>query len=332
MKNKFEMGSGSGVDAGVMEATETSPEADIEAGQNHEGAEKISSKIAMKFFRHDEKESAIPGEPAKPDEEVRLTQKGRIHAKAQATLENIRQAVAFGSPRKRAQETAALHMAGAQDNITGLEDLDELKYKLTPVPAVEGVTVGSKLMVDQRLNFILEGDSEYSKAANKAFTEGRLMKFLVEESDVLATETGDVVNSTYTKMAASIASVVEKYLMIAPRFDKLVETSPKGYENEMQRFFGTHQSIGESFLAKIIEKTDGVEERDRFVKALKNKGFGFSEGFEIDIVTPENGGEAKIHVSYKKDAEEKNGEVVNEGFLIDKDVPLELVHEIAEGK
>ena len=55
----------------------------------------------------------------------------------------------------------------------------------------------------------------------------------------------------------------------------------------------------ESFLAKLIEKTKGIKERDRFVQALNNQGFDYAEGFDVEIRNKESG-EPIIHISYKK--------------------------------
>ena len=61
--------------------------------------EKYSSKIELRFFRHDEKGI----DSSKTDKDIELTNTGRMHAKNQAKETNLTQAVAFGSPRLRAQ-------------------------------------------------------------------------------------------------------------------------------------------------------------------------------------------------------------------------------------
>ena len=74
----------------------------------------------------------------------------------------------------------------------------------------------------------------------------------------------------------------------------------------------------ESFLAKVIEKTMGIKERDNFVKALNDQGFDYAEGFEIDIKNKELG-EPTIHLLYKK---EKEGKTI---FEFDEDLPKEII-------
>ena len=275
-----------------------------------ESIEEVSSQIDLRFFRHDEKEN----DKSKSDEEIRLTPAGREHAKAQAEEVNLAQSVAFGSPRKRTQETAGLVMAGAQDEITGKESLEDLKEKID-----SEVGYGSKINVDQRLNFILDANNEYVKQATEAFKAGELIKFLVEKSDQLAKETGDDRSSTYSSMAASIAQIIKKYMGVAPRWDELVKDESKKYESKLERFFGTHQSIQESFLAKVLELTKGEEARNEFIQVVKNKGFDYAEGFEVEILTKNGSVEPVVHIKYKKG-----------DFEIDEDVSIELINQIAE--
>ena len=273
-----------------------------------------TSKIALKFFRHSIKENA----PEKTDLEVSLTPAGRMLAKNQASSEtNIAQSVAFGSPRVRTQETAGLVMAGGQDEITGTETLEELRGKLDA-----GLGSGTKIGVDDRLDFLLDDKSDYGKIFFNAYREGRYLQFIVQESDQKSAELQDAASDTYSRMASRIASLVKKYITIAPRFDALVADPEKNYTNTMERFLGTHQGVAESFLAKVIEKMRGVAERDRLVVALGNKGFDFTEGFEFDIQSLANG-ERKLHLSFKK---EKEG---SESFVFDEDVPMEVVDAMA---
>ncbi len=151
------------------------------------------------------------------------------------------------------------------------------------------------------------------------------MEFIVEKSDGLAKEFGDEKGDTYSRMAGRIAEIIEKYIKIAPRWNELVQDEEKDYKETLKRYFGTHQGVVETFLAKVIEKTKGVEERNAFVVALDKQGFGFAEGINIKIKTINN--EQVIEVSYKK---EKDGKVIFEHNEI---VPKEVIDQIIlEGK
>lgn len=300
--------------------------------QNFEKIEQIkdyTSKIELIFMRHDEKESdeitawwkrmmGIKGKK-KSDEEVRLTPEGKMHAKEKAEQDDIGQSMAFGSPRKRTQETAGLVMSGQSEEITGTETLEELKEKLDKDLSLKS---GSKIRVDDRLNFEVDFTSNYGKKAIEAAKSGKYLKFLVEESDYLAKKEKDDKSSTYIKQAQGIASIIQKYYGIAPHFNELVKDKDKNYEDAMKRFLGSHQGVSESFLAKLIEKTKGKEERDKFVQVLNNQGFDYAEGFDVEIKNKELG-EPTIHISYKKENEEKTIFEYDED--IDKDVLLKIV-------
>jgi broad specificity phosphatase PhoE len=287
--------------------------------QNFENAEQIkdyTSKIELIFRRHDEKEK----DDTKSDEEVRLTSDGKMHAKNKAEQDDISQSMAFGSSRKRSQETAGLIMSGKLEEITGTETLEELKEKLDKDLSLKS---GSKIRTDERLNIEADFTSNYVKKAIEAIKKGEYLKFLVEDSDRLAKEENDDKSSTYTRQFRAIASIVKKYYDIAPRFNELVQDGDKNYEDTMKRFLGSHQGVLESFLAKVIENTKGVEERDNFVKALNNQGFDYAEGFDVDIKNKESG-EPTIHLSYKK---EKDGKMF---FEFDEDVDKEVLLRMTE--
>jgi len=289
-----------------------------------ESVPEFSSKIDLRFFRHDKKEST----KTKEDKDILLAPEGRLHAKERASLTDLGQAIAFSSPRKRTAETAGFVMAGKAGEITGTETLEELKAKIH-----EGIKHGSKLREDERLDFMLDEKTPYGDAATKAFGEGRFLKFLVEESDRLAEENNDTENSTYSSMARSVAEIVKKYIGIAPRWDELVNNEDKRanpfkkYDKVLHRLFATHQTIQESFLAKTIELTKGPEERDRFVAALDNQGVGFSEGFHLEIITESSQTEPTIHITYKKE-----GATEEKSFDFDETISAEVLEEIAQGE
>jgi hypothetical protein len=285
----------------------------FEQPKNIENAAEFSSKINLRFFRHDEKES----DPQKTDHDIELTPKGRMHAKEQATETKLAQSVAFGSPRRRTQETAGFIMAGQSEDITGEESFNELKEKVD-----KDLGYGTKIAIDPKLNFDMEADNEYVKEATSAFKKGELMKFIVEKSDELAKESGDDKSSTYSRMAASIASIIKKYIGVAPRWNELANDETKKYDPTMNRFFSTHQGMQESFLAKVIELSKGVEERDRFIQAIKNKGFDYAEGFQAEIIT-KDASEPMIHISFKKE-----GGSQEETFKFDEIVSMETLERI----
>jgi hypothetical protein len=269
-----------------------------------ENREQYSSKIELRFFRHGEKKE----EEEKYDHEIGLTEKAKERAMEKSQTKNIKQSVAFGSKRTRAQEQAGFEMAGGQEEITGKESLEELKEKLN-----KDLKVGSKLGIDKKLDFDADWESPYGQQLDAAED---FLSFLIEKSDRLAQELGDKNSFTYSRGAANVANIIDKYLKIAPIWDKLIQEKQKKYTDTLERFLGSHQGVGESFLAKAIEKTKGKQERSKFVQALDNEGFDYAEGFDIEILN--KGTETpKIYIMYKK------GE-----FEFDEIVPKEIIDEI----
>lgn len=277
--------------------------------ENKEMQEQITSIIDLRIFRHAEKES----DKNKTDEEIELTETGKKQAVEKSDDKDISQSVAFGSPRKRTQQTAGLVMGSKLEDITGDESIDELKEKLD-----KELKVGSKIGIDKRLDFNIDFSTDFGKKVLEAVKNGEYLKFLVEQSDSFAESFKNADTETYSGMAGRVAKIVKKYFAIAPRWDKLAQDESKDYENTLKRFFGTHQGIGESFLAKIIEQTKGKAERDAFVSALGNQGFDFAEGFDVKIETID-GKTQNVHISYKK---EKDGQVI---FEYDEIIPLEII-------
>ena len=277
-----------------------------------ERAERVTSRIELHFVRHGEKEN----DKTKPDEMIELTETGRGQARSKAHDDDITQSVSFGSPRVRTQQTAGLMMSGGLDGITGDESLEELRAKLN-----KDLAIGSKMAVEKRLNFNLDLSKEYVKKAMEASERNEWLKFLVEQSDDLVTSLDDAESDSYSRIAGRIAEIVKKYLDIAPRFDKLAQDEKKNVEDTLKRFLGTHQGIGESFLAKVIEKTKGISMRDAFVSALGNQGFGYAEGFDVQVETVD-GKKQTVRISFKK---EKDGQTL---FEFNELVPKELIEEM----
>ena len=282
-----------------------------------EQQEEFSSKIELSFFRHGEKKN----DREKSDFDIELTEEGKRQAVEKSEDGNPEQSVAFGSPRARAQETAAFVMAGSEEAITGEESLDELRGKLD-----KGLDKGSKVGVDERLNFDLDIETPYGEKAFESFKNGEYLKFLVEQSDQLAEKLSDGAGFTYSRGASNIASMIDKYVKVAKRWDELANDESKEYSDTLERFFGTHMGVNEAFLAKLIEKTKGVEERDEFVQVLGGHGFDFTEGFEVEILNKDSE-EPIIHINYKK---EKEGESEETVFEFSEEVSLGVIHEIID--
>lgn len=277
--------------------------------------------ITLHFFRHGEPYK----DPNKTDLEYELSATGREQARkkfsATDSTRNIDQSVAFGSPRKRSLHAAAFAMVGETlDSITGEESLDELKEKID-----KDRIVGSKVAVDPRLGFRMNKQTPFgARAYEAAVSKKKYLTFLVNESDNLAKQEHDTTGATYSRLASNIADIIKKYTIITDRWDALVKSGT--YKNEnLERFFGTHGGVADSFLLKIVEKFKGTAERDRLVDLIPDQS-DFMEGFDVTITGRDQ--ERRLHITYHK----VNDENPDEHFVFDEDIPLSVLDDIiAEG-
>ncbi len=295
---------------------ELGPDSVNKLTKKKERYENASSVIELNFFRHGDKES----DKSKSDLEIELTKAGGKEAAAKSKTKSIEQSLALGSARNRAQQTAGLVMAGRSERITGEESLAELKIKLD-----QELKVGSKIGIDKRLDFIMDMNRPYDQELMVAFKKGEFLPFLFNDSDQLAKAEDLKEGMTYSGTASEIAKIVAKYLKIAPRWDQLVADDKKKYSKIMERYLGSHQGVVETFLAKVIEKTKGVEERNNFQAVLNNQGFGFVEGYQVQIIN-KAGEKPKVYISYKK---EKDGQTV---YQFNQEIESRILEQIIKGK
>jgi hypothetical protein len=295
---------------------EKGPESDRAVIKYKELIRLASSVIELNFFRHGKKES----DPNKSDSDIELTKEGGQQAAAKSNTKKIEQSLGFGSPRKRAGQTAGLVMAGRYDGITGEESYEQLKKKLD-----QDLKVGTKLGVDKRLDFIMDMNRPYDQQVMESFKKGEFLKFLFNDSDRLAKAEGIEEGITYSGTASEIAKIVDKYLKIAPHWDQLVADEKKKYSKVLERYLGSHQGVLETFLAKVIELTKGKEERNKFQGVLNNTGFDFVEGFRVNILN-QDAGQPKILISYRK---EKDGKNV---YTFEEEITSQILKRIIEKK
>ncbi len=253
----------------------------------------FKSKIRIEVFRHDQRDKTIKV----PDEKSRLTKGGSIHAKeiGKTKNPNPRVGLAYGSPRERSQETALRALMANEDWVTEDMTMEEILKGIE-----ERGGRGKKIIASEKLNYKGDVHPEYAKLYDYHFFKAcDAIPFLYNESDDLVRKLGDNEDFCYTRQAANVADFVKKYLGVLPHWEKLTEEKPEKYKeiDEMQRFLGTHGSVTECFLLKIIEKTEGKDEAKRFIDSLSNKnGIDFSDGISIDLGY--EGEEVKVKISF----------------------------------
>ncbi|MDP4000875.1 MAG: histidine phosphatase family protein [bacterium] len=282
--------------------------------------DKAESRIVLYFRRHGKKEQTLEGQT---DTDVPLTKEGRGQAVQIGKDLNVKpeMTIAFGSRRKRAQEVAARAMLANEDDISPNMPLDQLKARIA-----KELGYGQKIIEDRRLDFNEGKGTALGVLTDKAYAEKRTAEFMIHDSDRIAQETKDLTTSTYTRLASQVAELVQKYAKIGSNFHRIVEEDPEKYkkfQNQMERFMGTHNTVSDSFVAKVIEKQQGIEERERFLQSVGPLGFKEAEGFNIEVIN--RGGNQEIRLNVKAGNEEWNIDVVPDtiGRIIDDRVEFD---------
>ena len=288
------------------------------------GAEsrEIPSRIHLRFSRHEEKAN----DDINADATVPLSARGKMHAKESATLEDASQAIAYGSPRTRALETAAFELLGKQDGVMGTESLGELETK---VSEALGSDYPQKILELEDLDFHLDTESTYGKwllgryLNNKDYVRALLLESDAKR-DALITAGDESAQNVETAgvYARRLAKIILKYIDAGGRWNELVNDPEKGYDDTLTRYFVSHGGINESFLGKVIERIGGKGELEKFISAVPN-GFDFHEGFDLDIETSTDDS-SRIVVSYIKPASSER-----EGYTFTGEVSEALLHELA---
>jgi len=203
------------------------------------------------------------------------------------------------------------------DFINSYSTVNELAEEIN---RLEEIKIGSKTSTRKELDFKMS-KGPILDAAMKAIDENRYFDWLFHESQNLI-PAGSNENWSLNRQAANIASEIDRYVKISGSFDKLVEEKGSDFGNKMERFLGSHSGVLESFLIRVIEKTRGAEEAEKFAQAVP-EGFDFSEGFSAKITTKTKGSEPTIQIKYnRKDADSKDV------YDFAENVPLSVVQEI----
>jgi len=293
-----------------------------------EKKENIETTIVLNFFRHGDRNKNIEGVDDEEDMQknylkgdanyiVKLNQKGREQAhEHQDENDNFNQSIAYGSPRMRASETAMRAMIGDNKDIGDPSN----SYKEVLGELNKDIKVGSKVGVDEKLNYIIDQEEKTGILLVKAITKQEGMDWLVHESDKCALENNDSNTDTYSALAKNIALIIKKYYKASDRWSNISKDPEK---SELSRYMGTHGMIVESFVSKVIEKIRGLEVRDDFLNSIGSNGFDFVEGPKITISNKNNNKE--IVIEYQKIKEDGSYFMFNE--LVGSEILEEIIEE-----
>jgi hypothetical protein len=256
-----------------------------QAPEFKEGEKIPETKVVLHFLRHEEKEPAKPGQP---DVEAELTLTGKKKAIQQGKEKPAKPQVAWaaGSPRIRSAHTVLLRMMAGKESIT-----QEMTFVEAKAEAERELKYGKKVTSLSELNFYWEGTPEFNKTGMEAYKAGHGLEWLLKESDGLAVKLKDKDSSSYSRVAANYASLIAREMRVGNNFNRIVTREPdkyKQYGNQLERYFGTHQTISECFYMKVLEKFYGREKAEEFIESFRDEkgradGFGFQEGFKIEI-------------------------------------------------
>lgn len=279
-----------------------------------EAEKEIETKVILEFMRHAQQESGDM-----EDKDKRLTEEGRTQAEAKGEKMDPQAGVSLGwaSPRDRAQETEYRVMTVNED-INSEATLEEIEKEIEEkLRAETGGLKVKKLRVSEKLDY--NDDGELGKKLWAADEKGEFYKWLLEESDKDALEYPGDKGITYTRAAGNIAELVGRYLKVGETFNRIASKTEKYEEfgNQLERYFGTHQGIVELFMAKVIEKKEGIEKRNEYISSI-GEGFAHTEGIRIEIIN--KGKDQKINLQYRFGEESKAMEV-------DKELIAEIIGE-----
>jgi hypothetical protein len=286
----------------------------------------------MHFLRHGKKEK----EPKDNDLEIRLTPEGKLQALCRAIeLKDRKHMLAKGSPRKRTQETSGIialaeelmaelkinkeELLQLENKILNKEELtpeeENLLQRLDEMTTLENLenryndlfnTINSEMhWIDQDADLNFNADGAMGKEMKTAYKEGKLMEYIVYKSDQRAIDLHDKISSSYSRSAGGIAKIVLDYASIAPELNITVNKESKIYKPVkkdgqyiFERVLGTHASVGESFILKVLE----ILEREKRIpqgtqKDILSKipaGLKETEGFDIEITQSKTDNSAPI--------------------------------------
>ncbi|MBI5221645.1 MAG: hypothetical protein HY979_02475 [Candidatus Magasanikbacteria bacterium] len=298
--------------------------------RDHKEGKEYTSRVVLNFFRHGEKNST-PG----TDE---LTKEGRKKAVAEFAkrfpADNNPHKMAFGSWIKRSEETAALALGNSNldtelvDSYASVQALtDAIDAEAIGPDGTKGLQYGSKTGVRENLGFKLK-KGPVMDAASLAIKNNNFLKWIVDESDSMISE-DDKESWGLSRQAANIANEIKIYIKIAKNFDRLVTKKSeegKDFGDTLERLMGSHSGVLESFLVKLIQKTKGEQEKEKFVNILP-EAFNFLEGFSVEIENLPGQTEPKIRIKY-----ERKGETEDKSFKFNEVVSSKVLEKIiAEG-
>ncbi len=281
--------------------------------------QKFVMRTLLHIFRHAEKAGGndVSQEedlvmPLKPEGKLNSIKKGKETQHIEGAWSR-----AVGSPRQRAQETAALRRAAHHPDIKGTESLAEIDALLGEGGLYQGTDI------DRRLDMpFIKGETPEFDALLEAYADGHYVKTAYDNYKNALEETRN--DTTFGRQVRNIAELIAWHTGInrklADRHDYYADKpNPEKLPPALERFKSTHGGVAESFLVEFIRRTKGQDEAEKFLDFFPN-GFNYNEGPDVDI-TGTRDSEQQLHITLELTRGEKT-------YSLDETVPLTVVTEI----
>lgn len=284
---------------------------------NHEKKEGLTPQMRLVFVRHDAHSNT------KPDEKSRLTLDGRKHAQGVGRAANPipEMGSMIVSPRERTLDTAAREFYSEEKWLSEDVELEEI---------MEHIPHWKKPKISEFLNYKTDANEKYKEAFYEHFKKDAL-SFLVNESDDMVKELGDLEDHSYSRFAANLAELIKWHVEEKfPQWERIYSKKQDKYQNktEAQRFLGSHSLILDSFIMKLIEKVEGREGLDRFLEDWPSETNITELGENFSVMIKRIDDEVLIKVNFR-DKSWKFGldiieDIINDRIILDNNIKERL--------
>jgi hypothetical protein len=270
--------------------------------------------LILRIIRHGEK----AGGNWNPDDEdylIPLTEEGRENAHKRHIAGAPKQALAFGSGRVRANETAARALVGENPEIENTPEYTELEKEIN-----KDVPLGSKIRNDERLDMAFVKQDEVHERLEERGNEVGYLKAL-DEDYVSAENSRETV---YGKQVENLSDILLEHVQKATNWKRLVEKKPGEYENTLVRYLGTHGGVLDAFVAEVLASLHGKDARADFIERFPNC-IPYAASCDIEIVPSDNDVAIRLIMRIE-------GEKESEDFELNEIVPLSLIQKMSSSK
>lgn len=242
--------------------------------------------IEMDMARHSIKNGEVIGQEGM---EAAARSRPELEARAQEISKSGQPISIVSSLLPRAEQSGVFRTLGEklrEVNIEGM-DPDDITRWLKEGGAIE--TINTSLLGFQM------GEGEYQDKMTTAFKEGRLMRWMIEESDDVAVESGQIEDKAtpLSVQAGNVAMLI--YSLGRLRTEKFIDDQELVRDLNMVT---SHQSVLESFLYKVIVLKEGEEAGDEFIADLNEAGFKENQGFNCKYEQFEDGA-WQVRINYE---------------------------------